>query len=261
MTFARSLVTSRRLFLISMEPMDGALAIITARGGSKRIPRKNLRLLGGIPLIEYTIKAALNATFISEVIVSSDDDEIIKISKRLGADVLIRRPDHLSGDAVPSVNVLLHEAKLYKQHRGTLPEEIVLLQPTSPFRTSVHIDEALKVFREQGADTLVSVRKVPHNFSPDSAMILNEANILIPMKPVDDQKLISQKKAQYFARNGAIYITSSKGLLERHTLFGPIISPYVMDMHSSVDIDEPEDFRFCEYLIKERFHSTCLDDL
>ena len=241
--------------------MGGALAIITARGGSKRIPRKNVQLLGGMPLIEYTLKAALNAALIDDVIVSSDDDEMIEISKRMGADVLLRRPAHLSGDAVPSIDVLLHEVKLYKKTRGALPEEIVLLQPTSPFRTSVHIDEALRSFRDHSADTLVSVQKVPHNFSPDSAMVLDKTNRLIPMKPIDDQKLISQKKAPYFARNGAIYITSSKGLLERHTLFGPYIVPYEMDMHSSVDIDEPEDFRFCEYLIKEKLHSTCLDAL
>ncbi|WP_268123040.1 cytidylyltransferase domain-containing protein [Roseivirga pacifica] len=219
--------------------------VIPARGGSKGIPRKNLVPINGKPLIQYTIEAALDSN-INEVVVSSDDDEILELSAKLGAKPLLR-PAHLAQDNTPSLPVIQHAFGSASSHF----DAVLTLQPTSPLRTFRHINEAIELFGQyEDANSLVSVMKVPHNMVPESIMTLNESNFLIPYSK-DKQPLRRQDKPTYYARNGAaIYITRNLSL--QHYIFGGNTLIYEMSREESLDLDEKEDIPLIEYWLSNR---------
>jgi len=133
------------------------LAIITARGGSKGVPRKNIRVLGSKPLIAWTIEAALRSIDSMRLIVSTDNAEIAEVSREYGAEIPFLRPVELAGDTSTSVSAVLHAVVWLAEHENYRPDLILLLQPTSPFRSSQDIDSSLKLQRENAADAVVSV--------------------------------------------------------------------------------------------------------
>ncbi len=225
------------------------LAVIPARGGSKGVPRKNVHPLAGRPLIAYTIDAALAASSVDRVVVSTEDDEIARISKALGAEVH-RRPAELAGDDTPSHPVIV-DAVSAQEKSGYRPDAVATLQPTSPLRTAQHIDEAAALFAATPeADSLVSCIEVPHIFHPGSLMCLNESGHLEPFLS-EPAPLRRQQKERLVARNGAaIYLTRSNRI--RDFIFGGILIPYFMDADASVDIDAPEDLVCAERLLAER---------
>lgn len=211
------------------------LGIIPARGGSKGIPKKNIKLLGGKPLIAYTIEAALNSS-LARVIVSTDCKEIAEISASYGADVMIR-PVHLAQDDTPTLPVLQYVLS----QTGEAFDAVMTLQPTSPFRTLKHINEAMELFdSDQSADSLVSVVDVPHAFTPQKIMTFN-GRYLFGSTEVKRR----QEAEKYYARNGAaIYITKTERLAEY--VFGGKILPYFMKKIDSIDIDDMEDWKIAE---------------
>jgi CMP-N,N'-diacetyllegionaminic acid synthase len=226
------------------------LAIIPARGGSIGIPRKNLRLLNGKPLIAWTIEAALNTVGLDRVVVSTEDEEIAEISKLYGAEVPFMRPTNLARDNTPTLEVLQHILYQFDRDESYSPDAVVTLQPTSPLRTNKHIEEALCLFEADiRADCLVSCIKVPHNFHPESVMTLQKNGYL---KPYSDKKVLPsrrQDKTEIYARNGAaIYITRASNL-DRFIIGGNTI-PFLMNNHESVDIDTEEDLLRAEYLLR-----------
>lgn len=214
------------------------LCIIPARGGSKGIPGKNKKILDGKPLIAYTIEAALLCNF-KEIIVSSDDNEILEIAKSYNITALLRSAN-LASDISPTLPVI-NEA-ISKSNNSF--DAVVLLQPTSPLRTERHIKEALLIFENDlNADSLVSVVKSPHKFSRNSLMIQNGRYI----EPLESGELVlrRQDKETFYGRNGAaIYITRINRVSE--FIFGGNILPYEMDKLSSVDIDDMEDWEMAE---------------
>lgn len=229
--------------------MKKFLAIITARGGSKGIPRKNIKLLKGKPLIQYTIEAALNSKYLDRVVVSTENDEIARISKNLGAEVPCLRPRELARDSTHSLPVLQHMIGYLKRAESYEPYAVVTLQPTSPLRTSQHIDEAIKKFlADPKADSLVSVMRAPHNMTPTSLMDI-KGKYLVDALPVRGIRVLRrQAKPTYYARNGAaIYITKTAGLNDY--IFGGKILPYLMSKTESFDIDDLEDWRIVERLL------------
>lgn len=219
------------------------IGIVPARGGSKGVPRKNIALLNGKPLIAYTLEAAALSS-LERVIVSTEDDEIAAISESLGAEV-IRRP-HLAGDTAPTLPTLQDAL----QRAGGSYDAVMTLQPTSPFRTSRHIDEALGSFAlHPEADSLVSVVQVPHNMIPQSLMELGADGMLSNHIKAGNLPLRRQDKPVYFARNGAaIYITRVSRLGEY--VFGGNILPYLMKKTESFDIDDMEDWVIAERLLR-----------
>ncbi len=148
------------------DPVSNSIAIIPARGGSKGLPRKNVRSLGGIPLIAHTIRAAVESR-IERVIVSTDDDEIAEVSRDWGAEIPFRRPAEYSQDSSTSLSVLLHALEFMEEQAGFTLDYVIFLQPTSPFRVTRHIDEALDVFLRSGKRSLISVTDV-QEFHPYS---------------------------------------------------------------------------------------------
>src|SRR5262245_50748963 len=155
------------------------LGIIPARGGSKGIPRKNLAPLGGRPLIAYTCDAARASLRLTRFMVSTDDEEIFEIARALGPETPLLRPARLAADDTPMVDVLLDIVATLERRERYRPDAVVLLQPTSPFRRAEHVDAAIELLESSGADSVVTVMAVPHQFTPSSLM-RQEGNRLVP---------------------------------------------------------------------------------
>lgn len=226
------------------------LAIIPARGGSKGIRGKNLKLLARKPLIRYTIDAAKRSRLITRIVLSSDDKKIIGYCKRQGVEVPFVRPRALAGDDTPMLKVVLHTVKFLKQKEGYVPDYVLLLQPTSPLRAARHIDEALCLLMKSSADSVVSVVPVPHNFNPFSVMKVREG-YLTHFLTFNESKNLRQKKPVVFGRNGpAILACTYACIAQKKSMFGDRIIPYLMSKGESIDIDDSFDLSIAEYLIR-----------
>lgn len=211
------------------------LAIIPARGGSKRLPRKNILDLNGKPLVAWSIEAGLQSKYIDKIIVSSDDKEILDISQKYGASI-IERPDELATDIATTFDVIKHT--INAMDKGY--DYIVLLQATSPLRDKNHIDEAIELLEKKGADAIVSVCEMEHSpfWSNTLDNTLSMDNFLID----DVKNKRSQDLKPYYRLNGAIYICNTKLLLKENTFFlMKNIFAYIMGKQYSIDIDEEYD--------------------
>lgn len=228
------------------------LAIIPARGGSKGLPRKNILKLAGKSLICWTIKAALNSKYIDKLIVSSEDEEILKIAKESGAEILVR-PKELATDEAKTIDVVFHVLENMKEHFDI----IILLQPTSPLRESKHIDEALNLLITKDADAIISVCEAEHN--PLWCNTLPEDGSMKNFLRKDIINKRRQDLEKYYRVNGAIYICKTEKLLaERSFFLEDNIYAYIMDRKSSVDIDDEVDFKLAEILIKTKYNEFSL---
>jgi CMP-N-acetylneuraminic acid synthetase len=230
------------------------LAIIPARGGSKGIKNKNLSVLGGKPLIQYTIEAALQSKLISRIVLSSDDDKIIRFSSQFDlVEIPVKRPESLAADNTPMLDVLFHVCTFLEKNEGYKPGYIILLQPTSPLRTHFHIDEALEQLIKSEADSIVSVVGVPHQYNPYSVMAMVSDGTLKPFMEFDERNNLRQLKPKFYARNGAaIYAFTYNCLMNKKSIYGDKILPYLMKEEESIDIDNQFDLDIAEFLLKGR---------
>lgn len=222
-------------------------AIITARGGSKGIPKKNIRLLQGKPLIVYTIEAALNCSSIRRCFVSTEDEEIKHISKLWGAEV-IDRPAELATDLTLSNDVIKH-ALLYLKETSSLPEYFVLLQPTSPLRTSMHIKECIEMFFKSDAKSAISVTDVEHH--PYKSFLIKNGK-LVPLFNKNLTEVPRQLLPKVFKPNGAIYLLGTKTFLDYQRFFVEPVMPYWMSPEDSIDIDTELDFLNASLILENR---------
>jgi len=226
------------------------LAIIPARGGSKRIPRKNIKNFAGQTLLSYSASAALGSKMLSRTILTTDDKEIRKIGLELGIEAPFLRPGNLAQDDTPSLPVIFHAVQTLEDLEGYSPDIVVILQTTSPLRTSQHIDDALKTFLNSDADSLVSVTEVPHNMNPYSVMQLQEDGAIRPFLEYDENDNLRQKKPVFYARNGAaIYICTYQCLMQKNSLYGDKIVPFFMSKETSFDLDDEIDWKIAQYFI------------
>jgi CMP-N,N'-diacetyllegionaminic acid synthase len=213
----------------------GFLAVIPARGGSKRFPGKNIVDFAGKPLIAWTIEAALESKHINRVIVSTDNEEIARIAKQYGAEIPFLRPSELATDTATSISVIEH---LIMKVPGY--EFVILLQPTSPLRTSLHIDGAIEKLLIKEADGVVSVSKVDHpvewtNVLPEDDSMDNFVNESL-------RNTRSQDLTSYYRLNGAIYIGRTVKLqTEKSFLLTEKSFAYKMKQQDSIDIDDEYD--------------------
>jgi len=225
------------------------LAIIPARGGSKRLPRKNILDLAGKPLIAWSIEAALSSKYIDRVIVSTDDEEIAGISRKYGADLPFMRPNKLATDESSSVNVVLHAINMLKE-KGEGYEYIILLQPTSPLRTKKHIDDVIELLIAKKAECIVSICEVDHPI--EWTGVLPDSQSMNSFFPKKLQGKRSQDFQTRYRINGAIYIVNAKQALEQKSLILNELSyGYIMQRKDSVDIDEDIDFKIAEVIKSE----------
>ncbi len=220
--------------------------IIPARGGSKGIPRKNIKLLAGKPLIAYTIEHALQAKSVSRVIISTDDAEIEKVSIDCGAEV-VKRPAEISGDTASSEVALLDVLEQLKQKEGCQPELVVFLQCTSPIRSPNDIDKAVKTLQDDKSDSLLSVVESHRFFWRKTADGVESINYDYKNRPR------RQDHEKEYMENGSLYIFKPWVLYEEGNRLGGKISLYPMTPWSSFEIDDHDDWAICERMIDLAF--------
>ena len=219
------------------------LAVIPARGGSKRLPRKNIFPIAGRPLIALTIEQALEANFISRTIVSTDDEEIAEISSRYGAEIIMR-PQALSTDTATSESALRHVLEYLGRNEDYVPEIVVFLQCTSPIRFPGDIDRALQHFRSESGDSLVSVipwQALTWTKTGNSAKALNFDY---------RNRLRHQDTAPTFLENGSIFIFKPWVLIENNNRLGGKIVLFEMNPLTCFETDTIESFKICEWILK-----------
>jgi CMP-N,N'-diacetyllegionaminic acid synthase len=221
------------------------LAIIPARGDSKRLPRKNILDLNGRPLIAWSIEAGLNSKYIDKVVVTSDDDDILNLSKSLGVEIL-KRPDYLASDTATTFDTIKHVIEEVANY-----DYIILLQPTSPLRDALHIDEAIELLENKKASAVISVCKMDH--SPLWSNTIDKSLSMVDFLKDEVLNKRSQDLEMYYKINGAIYICSTDLLLNNKSFFlRDNIYAYKMLRMDSIDIDERLDFMVAESIIQAR---------
>ena len=219
------------------------LGVIPARGGSKRLPGKNLRLLAGKPLLAHAIEATRSSRRLSAVVVSTDSEEMERYAASLGVEPQGLRPASLARDQSPVTGAL--KDALAKFERGhPRVDAVVLLQPTSPFRSGRHIDAAIDLFESSGADTVTSVRAVRDH--PYWAW-KRAGNGIQPFASMSKIGLRRDQLPEAYIENGAVYV-AKRSLILRGTLYGKRIVPLVMDDDASIDIDTPLDLAWAEFV-------------
>ena len=213
------------------------VALVPARGGSRGIPRKNLVPVAGRPLLAWTLAAARDAETVTRVVVSTDDDEIAAAAE--GAEV-VRRPAELAADETPMLPVIRHALEAFPC------DVLVLLQPTSPLRRGEHVDAAVRLLHETGADAVVSVVEVPHRFAPESLMELQDGRLHAVSEPS-----ARQRKQTLYARNGPAVLALRAATLGDE-LYAGDVRAYVMDERDSLDVDTPFELELAELLLRAR---------
>jgi CMP-N-acetylneuraminic acid synthetase len=225
------------------------LCLVPARGGSKGVPRKNIRKLGGKPLIAYTIEAALQcADLFCRIIVSTEDEETAAVSREYGAEVPFMRPARLALDTAPTLPVMQHAVQFVEEESGIVLEWVYLLQPTAPFRSPEDIHRAMDIANSTDADSVISV-----------VQVLAEHPVL--MKRIEDNRLVpfcvpepeGTRRQDYepkaYMRNGAIYISRRDVLMQKNSIRGSSTEPYVMPQERSYSIDSMRDFLLAETVL------------
>lgn len=228
------------------------LGIIPARGGSKGVPRKNIKLLGNKPLLQYTSEIALASSLIDTLVLSSDDDEIMEVAKGLGVQVPFKRPSDLAIDTAPTLPVIKHAIEYYKSI-GINFDAVCLLQVTSPFRTVKFLNKAISTFIDKDTDSLVSVQQVPHEYNPHWVFEVNNDGTLDIA--TGDKNIITRRQELplSYHRDGSIYITKTSVILEQDSLYGKSMSYIESPKEWYVNIDTMKDWKKAEKIVKNCF--------
>ncbi len=237
------------------------LAVVPARGGSKGIPRKNVRLLAGKPVLAYAVETGLAARLVDRVVCSTDDAEIAEVARTFGADVPFLRPADLAQDDTEDWPVFAHALRWLEAHEGWVPEIVVNLRPTSPFRRVEHVDGAIDLLLRSGADSVKSIslaRQHPHKM-----WTLRGAQSG-PMEPFVKTAFRLERgpdvpRAQLepvYWQNGIVDVTRRSVILDRGVMIGSNVAGLVTDAADAVDLDTPLDFTFAEVLMARRLEAS-----
>jgi CMP-N,N'-diacetyllegionaminic acid synthase len=224
--------------------MGKALTIIPARGGSKGIPRKNLVEIGGIPLVELTIKSALSANISGRICLTTDDEEIRDHGLRYPIEAPFLRPSELAADDVGSIPVIMHTLQWYEEKENYFPDLIVLLQPTCPFRKAETIKNAEYCIRSSDASSLISVNEVANH--PCEYIMKTSSGFAYVLKP--PARPGRQNFPKVYFINGAIYMVKREYFLQHKRLFDEYALLHVIPRHEAIDIDEPDDLDYARWV-------------
>jgi CMP-N-acetylneuraminic acid synthetase len=228
------------------------LGFIPARAGSKRISGKNIMPLAGKPLLAHTIEAAKKSKYINRVLVSTDSENIAKIAEQYGAEVPFLRPEEISRTDSTEMQFFEHALGWLVKNENYVPDLIVLLYPTSPFRKPETIDRAIeKIFEYPDADSLRSVRLCSEH--PHKMWVIDN-NLLKPLiksEKSSDHTLSYQSLPKVYIQNASIYITKPRTIREMKSPIGNIVIPFIMDEMESIDINNPIDFKIAEMVAKD----------
>ncbi len=230
--------------------MRTVLGLVPARGGSKEIPGKNLRLLAGRPLLAYTIDVAVRSGVFDRLVLSTDSEEIAALGSELGLEVPFLRPAKLGDDKTPMVDVVKH-AVLTLEDGGWSPTVIVLLQPTSPLREPQDIVESLQVLELTGCDSVVSVTQIPHRFAPHYVMAIVDGK-LVNFLPEGRHVVRRQDVPPAYARDGNVYAVRRDVLIKEHSLYGHDCRPLILPAERCLTLDSPKDWEEAERMLLGR---------
>ncbi len=226
------------------------LGVVTARGGSKTIPGKNLRPLRGKPLLAYSVEAAQQSGAFDRLILSTDDDEIAAYGRSLGCEVPFRRPAALARDETIHLDVMKHAVEWMRDRAGYTSDLVMILQPTSPLRSPADIRAAVELIRTTGADSVVSVSEVPAHFNPMRTLRIDGrglATLFVTGEPVRRRINRRQDMPVAWTMNGAIYLFRTGVLFDAEpSLFGDRTAAYVMPADRGISIDDLEDWASAE---------------
>ena len=231
--------------------MTQALAIIPARGGSKSIPRKNILPFAGHPLIAYSIAAGLAAASVTRVVVSTDDEQIADIARRYGAQVPFLRPDRYAQDDTPDLPVFQHALSWLAENEGYIPDIVVQLRPTSPFRHLAHIDQAVHKLLEHPEADAVRTVCVPFQ-NPFKMWEIGPDGFMKPLLDTEFSEpynLPRQALPEMFWQTGYVDAVRSGTITEKKSMTGKNILPLIIDPSEWIDIDSPDDWRRAERLL------------
>ena len=229
------------------------LAIIPARGGSKGLHRKNIKLLNGLPLIYYSIKAALDSKLVNRVIVSTEDKEIANIAKDFGAEVPFMRPDSLASDKSMVIDTYFNVVDQISKQNSKPVESFLALLPTTPLRTSNDIDRAIKIFNHKKANSVISVNESSKPLYWHRR--ITKDGKLKSFLPKFDAVKNRQEFEKTYLPNGAIYVFLTEALRSTREYYSNKTYPYIMPIEKSIDIDNETDFEIAEYLLKKQLKS------
>ncbi len=227
-----------------------SLGIIPARGGSKRLPRKNVRLLGGKPLVAWTIEAARGARRLTRLVVSSDDREVLDIAAGYERQLPLVRPAEISADQSPAIDYVRHALDVLEgQGQGPF-DAVVIVQPSSPFTLGEDIDATVELLAESGADTAVTVMQLDHAVHPLKMKIL-DGDRLLPYLEDERGRMAAHELPAIYVRNCSVYVTR-RSTIDRGQMIGDDCRAYVMPRERSLDINEELDLLFAEFLLARK---------
>lgn len=226
------------------------LGLITARGSSSSIPKKNIALLAGKPLISHTIEAAKKSQLLTRTIVSTDNEEIADVCRQHGGEVPFMRPAELAQHDTPHIPVVQHALQWLKENTGEEYDYVMILQPTSPLRTAADIDAAIKKAIDTNSDSVMSMMELV-DFDPAKIKKIDTEDSIQPMfENEGKQSARRQQGEQAYKRNCAIYLTKT-AVVEEGQLFGAKSTAYIMPLERSIDINEPIDLEYAEFLLRK----------
>lgn len=229
------------------------LGLIPARSGSKGVKNKNIRELGGKPLIAYTIETAKKCPLITRLICSTDAPAIAEIARSLGAEVPFLRPQELATDIAPSLLVAQHALAWVEKAEGQPYDYLLLLQPTAPFRSAEDIDQAFKIIEKTNADSVVSYVEEKHAHPVRMKKMVD--GLMQPYCLPEPEGSRRQDFEPAYLRNGAIYLSKRQIVMEQHSLYGKNSRPYIMPADRSVNIDEEIDLQMAAHLLVVTRHA------
>ena len=224
------------------------LGVIPARAGSKGIPNKNIIDLGGQPLIKYTIEAALGSNMITDCVVSTDSDDIASLAESLGLSCPFIRPKNLSDDKALSLPVIQHAVSFMENKHAIRYDAVIMLQPTTPLRTSEDIDQSLSILMSKKLDSVISVVEVEGNHPLRMKRIVNNRLVNYVDQGYEDMRP-RQELPKVYIRNGAIYATLRDTLIDGNSFVGENSYPYVMSKEKSINIDTISDLYLAQKYI------------
>ncbi len=225
------------------------LAVITARKNSNGLPGKNIKLLGGKPLILYTAEVAKKSKFITHLIVSTDDPEAARICSEAGVDVPFMRPAELALDTTPHLPVMQHAISFMENKLGIVFDYVVILQPTSPFRTADDIDKTIEKLISSGADSAVSLVEVAAHEHPVKIKKMVDGDLITPYSVEEKEGMRRQDFPTAYKRSGAVYCMRRDLFMKDNRLYGDKVAGHVVPKERSVDIDYLIDWVIAEYML------------
>lgn len=228
---------------------QSSLAVIPARGGSKSIPRKNIKEFLGKPLLAWTVEVARESGVFERVILSTEDEEIAQIGRAYGAEVPFHRPQELAKDTTLTAPVIQHAVEWLRHHEEWIPDFVMVLEPTSPVRRASHVREAAELLVNSGADSVASVSLVPQHYNPVKVLKLHGDGTITGIQGTHIRDMIHRRQdlPTYYAFNGLLFSCKTDVLsLHPPTLWGERVLGYVVDQKYNLDIDSPEDWVVAE---------------